>query len=196
MSDLNPETRASLLLKLHDSADADAWRDFADIYTPVIHRTARRMGLQPADADIVVQDVLLAVAQSIQPWLAREERSGFRPWLFRIARNKAMDVLTRRATRSEHGAGMEWEELAQRESAAASHWDYEYRWELFSRAATEVQKTAAETTWQAFWLSSVEERPVAEVARLLGVREGVVYLSRCRVMDRIRKLVKQWDASE
>lgn len=196
MSDLNPETRASLLLKLHDSADADAWRDFADIYTPVIHRTARRMGLQPADADIVVQDVLLAVAQSIHPWLEREERSSFRPWLFRIARNKALDVLTRKATRPEHGAAREWDEIAQRESAAASHWDFEYRWELFSRAAAEVRRTAAETTWQAFWLSSVEERPVAEVARLLGVREGVVYLSRCRILDRIRKLVKQWETSE
>jgi RNA polymerase sigma-70 factor (ECF subfamily) len=154
------------------------------------------MGLQPADADIVVQDVLLAVAQSIQPWLEREERSSFRPWLFRIARNKALDVLTRKATRAEHGAAREWDEIAQCESAAASHWDFEYRWELFSRAAAEVRRTASESTWQAFWLSSVEERPIAEVARILGVREGVVYLSRCRILDRIRKLVKQWETSE
>jgi hypothetical protein len=45
-------------------------------------------------------------------------------------------------------------------------------------------------------LSTIEERPIAEVAQSLGVREGVVYLSRCRIMDRIRKLVKQWETSE
>jgi RNA polymerase sigma-70 factor (ECF subfamily) len=86
--------------------------------------------------------------------------------------------------------------LVQRESATTTYWDLEYRWELFSRAATEVRRTAAESTWQAFWLSTIEERPIAEVAQSLGVREGVVYLSRCRIMDRIRKLVKQWETSE
>jgi RNA polymerase sigma-70 factor (ECF subfamily) len=138
----------------------------------------------------------LAVAKSIQQWLDRDERAGFRPWLFRIARNKALDLITRRATRPEFGSNIRWDDLVQRESATTTYWDLEYRWELFSRAATEVRRTAAESTWQAFWLSTIEERPIAEVAQSLGVREGVVYLSRCRIMDRIRKLVKQWETSE
>lgn len=196
MHDLDPETRASLLLKLRDSADAVAWQDFTEIYSPVIHRTAKRMGLQTADADNVVQEVLLAVSKSIHQWLDREERIGFRPWLFRIARNKALDLITRRATRPEFGSNVQWDNLEQRESATATFWDFEYRWELFSRAATEVRRTAAESTWQAFWLSTIEKRPIADVAQSLGVREGVVYLSRCRIMDRIRKLVKQWETSE
>jgi len=196
MQDLNPETRASLLLKLRDSADAVAWQDFTEIYSPVIHRTAKRMGLQTADAENVVQEVLLAVSKSIEPWLERGERSGFRPWLFRIARNKALDLLTRRATRPEYRSGIEWDDLVQRESSTASCWEQEYRWELFSRAATEIRRTASESTWQAFWLSTIEGRPIPQVAQSLGVREGVVYLSRCRIMDRIRKLVKQWETSE
>lgn len=196
MQDLNPETRASLLLKLRDSADAVAWQDFTEIYSPVIRRTAKRMGLQSADAENVVQEVLLAVSKSIEPWLERGERTGFRPWLFRIARNKALDLLTRRATRPEYGSGIQWEDLVQRESATTSCWEREYRWELFSRAATEVRRTASDSTWQAFWLSTIEGRPISQVAQSLGVREGVVYLSRCRIMDRIRKLVKQWETSE
>jgi RNA polymerase sigma-70 factor (ECF subfamily) len=196
MNDLNPETRASLLLRLPDSADAVAWQDFTEIYSPVIRRTAQRLGLQTADADNVVQEVLLAVSKSIDQWLERENRTGFRPWLFRIARNKALDLLTRRATRPEHGSDIEWNDLAQHESATASCWDIEYRWELFTHAATEVRRTAAPSTWHAFWMSTIEGRPIAEVAQSLGVREGVVYLSRCRIMDRIRKLVKQWETSE
>jgi len=196
MHDLNPETRASLLLKLRDSADAVAWQDFTEIYSPVIHRTAKKMGLQTADADNVVQEVLLAVSRSIHQWLDRDEPTPFRPWLFRIARNKALDLITRRATRPEFGSNIPWDDLVQRESATTTFWDFEYRWEIFSRAATEVRRTAAESTWQAFWLSTIEERPIAEVAQSLGVREGVVYLSRCRIMDRIRKLVKQWETSE
>ncbi|HJN10352.1 MAG: hypothetical protein QGG09_11400 [Pirellulaceae bacterium] len=46
-----PETRNSLLLKVRDPADADAWIEFAAIYRPVIYRLARRRGLQDADAE-------------------------------------------------------------------------------------------------------------------------------------------------
>jgi hypothetical protein len=42
-------------------------------------------------------------------------------------------------------------------------------------------------------MSTVEAVPIKEVAEKLGVREGVVYLSRCRVLNRIRTLVKQWE---
>jgi hypothetical protein len=62
------ETRASLLLRVRDSADREAWEEFVEIYGPVVHRLARNKGMQPADADDVTQQVLLAVAV---PHLAR-----------------------------------------------------------------------------------------------------------------------------
>lgn len=199
MSTSNPETRASLLLKLRDSKDIDAWEDFTQIYTPVIHRSARKMGLQSADADNVVQEVFLAVAKSIDQWLMREESTSFRAWLFRIARNKTLDQLTRKATRPfgkpSETSSFEWNQLEQRDSAVATHFEFEYRWELFTRAAAEVRQTAADTTWQAFWLTAVEQQPIRDVAEKLGVREGMVYLSRCRIMERIRKLVQQWEGT-
>lgn len=66
----------------------------------------------------------------------------------------------------------------------------------FVQAAKHVREAVAEATWQAFWLSTIENQPTADVARQLGVRQGMVYLSRCRVLDRIRKLLKQWESEE
>jgi RNA polymerase sigma-70 factor (ECF subfamily) len=193
MNELTPDTRASLLGKLKESENSCAWNDFTEIYVPVIRRTALRMGLQNADADNVVQDVLLVVSQAIHQWLDRPERGSFRAWLFRIAKNKALDLLTRKATRPENAPNRHWESIADRDTAISSFWESEYRLELFSRAAKEIQKAVSESTWQAFWMSTVEAVPIKEVAEKLGVREGVVYLSRCRVLNRIRTLVKQWE---
>lgn len=54
----SPEIHASLILRVHDRADQQAWCEFVEIYQPVIYRLARYKGLQHADAEDVVQQVL------------------------------------------------------------------------------------------------------------------------------------------
>jgi hypothetical protein len=127
MNDSPPETRASLLVKLRDHQNASAWQDFTDLYTPVIRKTALRMGLQVADVENVVQEVLLAVSQSIDQWLANPLRGSFRGWLSRIAKNKTLDLLTRKATRPESGPSREWDAIPAALSSLSSYWDQEYR---------------------------------------------------------------------
>lgn len=45
-----PPTRNSLILRLRNRRNVDAWQEFAAIYEPVVYRMARRRGLQHADA--------------------------------------------------------------------------------------------------------------------------------------------------
>src|SRR5438477_521039 len=90
-----PDTRASLIVRLPNAADARAWDEFLAIYGPLVYHLARRRGLQPADADDVVQEVLAAVSRSVEAWIARADRGQFRAWLLTIARNLAINALTR-----------------------------------------------------------------------------------------------------
>jgi hypothetical protein len=48
MQNIIPDTRSSLILRLHDPADHDAWETFVSLYEPVVYRLARRMSLQDA----------------------------------------------------------------------------------------------------------------------------------------------------
>src|SRR5437762_3290315 len=87
MADI-PPTRASLLVRLRDPRDDDAWRQFIDLYTPVVNGYARKQGLQDADAANLTQDVLGAVAAGVARLEYDPAKGAFRNWLFTLVRRK------------------------------------------------------------------------------------------------------------
>jgi RNA polymerase sigma-70 factor (ECF subfamily) len=194
MNPTHERTRASLILRLQDAEDIAAWDEFAAIYGPVVFDVARSRGFQAADAENLVQEVFMAVAGSISPWLQRDDRGSFRAWLLRIARNAAIDMITQRATRSLGRDGSEaqvhLENLAAPELSDAL--DLQYERTVFQWASERVRASVAEHTWQAFWLTSIEELSIEATAAKLKTRPGNIYFARSRVMARIKELVQQY----
>ena len=191
-----PPTQSRLLRRLQDPEDHLAWEEFVEIYSPVIRRVARRRGLQAADAENMLQEVLLAVSQALGEWLDRSDRGRFRAWLLRIAHYKAVDLLTRRATRPLGDDGSN----AQKAIAAipdsgnlTSLLEQEYRRAVFRWAAEQVRTQVASQTWDAFRLTLVEGLSAQQAANRIGVRLANIYFSRSRVMSRIKKLVDQYE---
>jgi RNA polymerase sigma-70 factor (ECF subfamily) len=192
-----PETRASLILRLPDRGDAAAWDEFAAVYGPLVYCLARRKGLQPADADDLVQEVLAAVARSVETWLAREDRGGFRAWLLTISRNTTLNFLTRAKHRplgtGDSDVARRLNQLGDANSGVASEFDLEYRREVFRWAADRVRSAVSPATWQAFWQTTVAGQPVAEAARELSLSVGSVYIARSRVMARLQSEVRRFE---
>lgn len=194
-----PETRASLILRLPDAADVAAWESFESIYAPVIQRVALRQGLQPADVDNVVQEVLLRVAKSVGKWLEKSERGPFRAWLMTIARNETVRLLSCPATRP-WATGDDSQqfslEVAVVECQLSSDLDREYQREIFLWAADQVRRQVAEKTWLAFWFTQVEGLSVADAAERLEVNQGNIYFGRSRVMSRLKLTVQQFEEQQ
>lgn len=185
-----PETRASLILRLPSPEDRLAWQEFVAIYEPFLYRYARRGGLQDADARELVQNVLLSVARAVERWTPDTERGRFRSWLFKIARNQLLDLHSRRTRQPRSSSNTTFFHLLNR-PIPSSPFDeqqllLEHRRELFRLISSRVKQTVKETTWRAFWLTSIEQQTPEDVAQTLGLSVGGVYIARSRVTARLR----------
>ncbi|MAD79991.1 MAG: sigma-70 family RNA polymerase sigma factor [Pirellulaceae bacterium] len=194
-----PETRNSLLLKVRDPADADAWIEFAAIYRPVIYRLARRRGLQDADAEDLAQRVLVSISAAIRTWEKDERRGTFRAWLLRIARNAIINALTRKPPDAAVGGTDVSEQLdaqGSENSAINELIEDEHRRAVFRWAAAEVRSEFHDATWMAFQLTAVDGLSIEVAAAELGKSTGSVYAARSRVMRRLKAKVLEFQNEE
>src|SRR4051812_35745193 len=97
-------TRISLLIRIRDAGDAEAWQQFVCIYAPVVYRYARKRGLQEADAEDLTQEVLRGVSGAVAKLVAVSAQGSFRKWLFTLAHHKLYDW-TQRNGREAQGSG-------------------------------------------------------------------------------------------
>lgn len=194
-----PDTRISLILRLPRSADAVAWREFVELYEPLVLRFARRRGLQEADARDLVQRVFTSVAGAVERWQPDPSRGKFRAWLFRIARNHLINQARLRRRERPVGGSTQVRRLQaeiDERVMDAGDIETEYRRAVFESAAARVKRLVQPATWSAFWETMVEGRSCEEVAEELGIRVGAVYVARSRVVSRLRAVAEELEAKE
>ena len=192
-----PETQVSLLLRVSDPTDHEAWERFVGIYHPMIYRMARRRGLQDADAQDLSQKVLTSVSDRISTWQHDPDRGRFSTWLTTVTRNAIIDSLRRiRPETSSGGSSVirMIKRLPATEVTLDRELHREYRRQMFRRAALEIRQEVETQSWSAFWMTAVEAVPIVDVAEHLGMSVGAVYAVRSRVMRRFKERIARWEA--
>lgn len=186
-------TRPSLLVRIRDARDRQAWGQFVEIYAPLVYKTARRRGLQDSDAADLTQEVLRSVTGAVGRLDYDPGKGKFRSWLLTVTRN-ALNSFFESQRRLPRGTGdsavQAWleERPAPEEESAA--WDREYQDRLLAYAAEQVRGSFEDATWQAFWQTAVEGKPGKDVAASLGMTVGAVYIARSRVLSRVKEQVR------
>jgi RNA polymerase sigma-70 factor (ECF subfamily) len=183
-------TSRSLLDRLK-ADEADAWDRLIGLYAPLLLRWCRRWHLPDQDLPDIFQDVFQAVATHIGSFRKEKEGQSFRGWLRTIAYHKVCDYF-RRAEREPGGAGGTDAQLQLSRLPAAELSDADDGGEekaergLLDRALNLIRSDFEDRTWQAFWLTVVEDKAPSEIAIDLGMSPGAVRVAKARVLRRLR----------
>jgi RNA polymerase sigma-70 factor (ECF subfamily) len=172
--------------------DPEAWRRLARLYGPLVYQWCRARGLQPSDAEDVTQDVFLTVAVKVGSF--RRDRPGdtFRGWLWAITRNKLGHWIRRQRAPDQAAGGTD----AQRRIQEAALPDgvsgsaiAEGAAGLYKRALELIRAEFEERSWEAFRRLVLEGQRPADVAADLGMTRGAVYVTKSRILRRLREVL-------
>src|ERR1700756_3431118 len=96
-------TPVSLLERVRQPGEQQAWARLVELYTPLLFYWTRRMGLQESDAADLVQDVFAVLVHKL-PAFDYDPRKSFRAWLRTVLHNKWRDQ-RRRGTAAQFPTG-------------------------------------------------------------------------------------------
>jgi RNA polymerase sigma-70 factor (ECF subfamily) len=194
-------TRQSLLLRLRRWDDTAGWREFFEMYWELIYRVARKAGLSDAEAQDVVQETVLAVAQKIGEFDTDPRRGSFKSWLLGQARWRIGDQFRARkrsplafADSAEvvGGVGAYSEDQDTRTGPierlvdpAADPlerlWNDEWDQHVLRTALERVKARVSVKQFQLFELHVRQGLSIGDTARAVGTTKVAVYMAKSRV---------------
>jgi RNA polymerase sigma factor (sigma-70 family) len=190
-----PTTRVTLLDRLRDPQDREAWSEFVDLYGPLLLHFARRRLPQDEDAADVVQDVLGAVMRGSY----QRSQGRFQKWLVTVLLNRIRDFHSARCRRPEVSGGTTNAErlLEEPSRGEEDEWERERQQHLFRIASERVRTRTSPLHWDVFARTALDNQTGRDLARELNLSPANVYTIRSRIMKEIRAEIErfgeEWD---
>jgi RNA polymerase sigma-70 factor (ECF subfamily) len=184
-------TSATLLERLRDRSDAEAWQRLVELYTPLLSGWLRRHALQAADVDDLVQEVLAVVAREVPRFRHSGRTGAFRHWLRAILANRLREFWRARQTEpmasGDSNLADMLDQLEDPDSGISRLWDEEHDQHVARRLLAMIEPQFTPSTWQAFHRVVLEGARPDAVAAELGLTVNAVFIAKSRVLQRLRE---------
>ncbi len=184
-------TEPSLLARLRDPHDQDAWFRFENRYGELIVRYCLARGLQWDDAEDVRQMVLMNLHRAFPRFEYQPEKGRFRGYLATTVRRSIHRQMTRPFRKQEL---LEMKDGAHREPAAEDRSDeiWETEWlEHHLRLALRRIRPTLEPKSTVVFERFLRGEGTDEIASSMGMTVAAVHKVKQRVRDKVRALVTQ-----
>jgi RNA polymerase sigma-70 factor (ECF subfamily) len=183
-------TRSTLLLRVRDTEDEGAWREFDDRYRELILRYGRARGLQEADAEDVRQTVMVGLSRSLRRFEYRRGQGRFRDYLRRVTTNAVNTAVSHPSASPKLLSMEELEQGDHSDEDRDATWDREWMHHHF-RVALRRARKAFEPRSIAVFEDLLAGRSVKHVADEHGISPDAVYKVKFRLRDHLEQLIAE-----
>ena len=201
-ADAFPNTRQTLLSRLRDWEDRESWQEFFDTYWKLIYGSSRKAGLTDAEAQEVVQEVVVAAAKQLPKFRYDPTIGSFKGWLLRITQRRVADCYKKRPPwafqKAKNPNGLDERRTATLErlpdpcgERIEEFWEHEWQRNLIDAAMLRVKGLVKTKQFQIFDLYVNKEWAVSDICEWLQVSATQVYLAKHRVSKLVRKEIER-----
>jgi RNA polymerase sigma factor (sigma-70 family) len=188
-------TSATLLVRLQDNADHEAWNSFYQFYTPMVLGFCLQKGATQQLASEVLQETMVCLMRTLNSFTYKRETGKFRSFLLNLVQARLCDALRRQHRSAELFSGEDPvialdKFCSEQGPADVSEWEHQWRLGLLRQALERIRLKINEQTYRSFKMYVLDELPAAETALSLGISENVVYQHRNRVQGLLRKEIE------
>ena len=182
-------THTTLLGKLGEDNNPAAWDEFCVRYGELIRSFARRQGLQAADCDDVLQDVLIALSGSMRKFEYDPSRGKFRSYLKTIALRAIYKKFRQKQRPGGQGPMGDAVDDAAVDPETDQRWEEEWRHHHLRQAMRTIDNEFSDADRAAFRLYALGNRGAKETAEALGISADSVYQAKSRITARLAQLI-------
>jgi RNA polymerase sigma factor (sigma-70 family) len=183
-------THTTLLARLADGSDRSAWDDFHECYGELIRRFGAGRGMQPADCDDLVQEVLLALSGAMRSFVYDPAKGSFRAYLKTITIRAVSKVLRKKHAAPPLALIEDIAEPGGEDGALAAAWETEWRANHVRRAMRLLEGEFKVAELRAFRRYAIDGQDAREVAAALGQTVNQVYQAKSRITKRLTELIE------
>lgn len=186
------ETSLSLLDRLRQSPEDTDWSRLIEAYSPLLRSWLMRAEVQAADADDLVQEVLLVVHRELPKFEHNQRRGAFRNWLRQIVVYRLRNFWRSRGRLIAAGSDSQLEEqLKQLEddgSQLSQLWDREHNLVIARKLLELIESRFTESTRLVFRRLVVDGADADTVAAETGLSLNAIFTAKSRVLRELRRL--------
>ena len=187
-------TRRTLLARVRDRGDEDAWESFYELYAPLLYQYARRLGLSATDAE-EVRDQCLEVVSRRMPEFEYDRKKGcFKGWLHRIVSGRVIDL--RRARQHEDPDSHDLHTIPDPEPSPDDEWERRWRHRHLFYCLERLKERVPATSYEVFRRLLLDGATVPEVCADLGLNPNQVYKAKSQMLRRVRASMRELGVKE
>ena len=184
----NETTRSSVLKAVADTENEAAWQRLFDLYAGLVFSIARSKGLNEEEADDVVQDVFIRLAEFLPTFEYSRTKGRFRSYLINLVYNLIIDKWRMHQREDERMRAYK-DEVVNMTPADKDFAEREWQEAALEEALRRIKPEVRPEHYAAFVASAVEGQDTETVMRLYNLSCDNLYQIRKRLTAKLRETV-------